>query len=77
MDAIADIAVFVAFAVAVVIGICIYLLPAIIAAYRGHPHWLTLAIVNFMTGWTGLGWIATAVWSFVTPRGTKQQSFHG
>lgn len=47
-----------------VINIPIYMLPTIIAGYRDHPNMAAIAILNFLLGWTGLGWLAALAWSF-------------
>ena len=37
--------------------------PTYVAFYRRHEHRLAIAIVNFLLGWTGIGWAATMVWA--------------
>ena len=37
--------------------------PTYIAFYRRHEHRLAIGIVNFLLGWTGIGWAATMVWA--------------
>lgn len=51
-----------------VINIPIYMLPTIIACYRGHPNTVAVAILNGLLGWTGLGWLAALAWSFARSR---------
>lgn len=40
-----------------------YFLPLIIATARDHPNAAAIAALNFLLGWTLLGWIAAFVWS--------------
>ena len=50
----------------VVIGFAIiigYFLPAIFAGYRGMKNFGGLLAVNFLLGWTVLGWIIALVWA--------------
>ena len=48
-----------------------YLLPSYIAALRDAPRFSSILGLNILAGWTGLGWIATLIWSFVD---TKKES---
>jgi hypothetical protein len=41
----------------------LYFLPAIIAGFRNHHNTAAILVLNFFLGWTGLGWIASLVWS--------------
>ena len=50
------------------INIPLYMLPTIIAGYRIHPNTAAVAVLNFLLGWTGLGWVAALAWSFAKPR---------
>lgn len=38
-------------------------LPTLIAAFRRHPDWKPIVALNWLLGWTILGWIAALVWS--------------
>ena len=41
-----------------------YILPTIVALFRGHAYkWVILAL-NVAGGWTGLIWVAALVWAF-------------
>ena len=44
--------------------ILIYLLPSIIAAKRHHNNEGAIVALNFLLGWTLLGWVAALVWAF-------------
>ena len=59
-----------------VINIPIYMLPTIIACYRGHPNAVAVAILNGLLGWTGLGWLAALVWSFGRQSPTSWPGLH-
>ena len=41
--------------------ISLYLLPSFIALLRHHHNVSGIVIVNVLTGWTGVGWIAALV----------------
>lgn len=45
----------------------LYLLPTYEAWKNGHPSRMAIAILNVLAGWTGLGWVAAAVWAFTRP----------
>lgn len=45
-----------------------YVLPAIIAKRGEHPDAAQIAILNFLTGWTIVGWIVALVWALRKPR---------
>jgi hypothetical protein len=48
------------------VGLAVYFAPSIIAAGRRHPNVLAIFLIDFLTGWTVVGWIAALVWSLVT-----------
>lgn len=43
--------------------LCLYFLPAVIAHRRGHLNASSITLLNLLLGWTGLGWVAALVWS--------------
>jgi uncharacterized Tic20 family protein len=49
--------------------ILLYVVPGIIASYRGHPQRGAIWLVTLLTGWTGVGWLAALIWAFVAPAG--------
>jgi uncharacterized membrane protein len=49
------------------VGLAVYFLPTVIAAFRRHPNTLAIFLIDFLLGWTFLGWVAAFVWSLVTP----------
>lgn len=42
-----------------------YLLPWAIAATRQHQNVVAIALINVLTGWTGIGFLSTLIWSCV------------
>ena len=45
----------------------IYFTPTIIAAVRRHHNILAIFLINFLLGWTVIGWIGALVWSLIDP----------
>ena len=43
--------------------LAIYLLPAIVAVYRDCASVVWIVLLNILTGWTILGWIAALGWA--------------
>lgn len=48
----------------VMMAMCLYMLPGLIARFRGHPNVNAIAVLNFFLGWTALGWIGALVWAW-------------
>lgn len=50
-----------------VIFVCVtfilYFIPALVASRRKHANYLSIAVLNFFTGWTFIGWVASLVWA--------------
>jgi len=40
-----------------------YFLPSVIAYVRKHGNFKAILALNVLTGWFGLGWVASFVWS--------------
>ncbi len=40
-----------------------YWLPTIVAIVRHTPSALGVAMINFLFGWTGIGWICALIWA--------------
>jgi RsiW-degrading membrane proteinase PrsW (M82 family) len=49
------------------IFLAFYFLPTIIASQRGHNSTGAIFLLNFLLGWTFMGWIAALIWSFTNP----------
>jgi len=47
----------------VVLIFVLYFLPAVIALLRKHKNKLAIFLLNFLLGWTVLGWVASLIWS--------------
>lgn len=45
------------------IGFILYLIPAMIAQSRRISNVNGVAILNFLLGWTVIGWIAALIWA--------------
>jgi TM2 domain-containing membrane protein YozV len=43
----------------------LYFLPTIVAAHRGHGV-AGVLLLNFLVGWTGIGWIVLMVWALMS-----------
>jgi cytochrome c biogenesis protein CcdA len=52
------------------IGIPLYFLPSIVAMKRDHHQTMAIAVLNFFTGWTFIGWVAALVWACTQVHGT-------
>ena len=44
-------------------GCVMYFLPSLIAALRNKKDVLTILLVNFLLGWSVIGWIVCLVWA--------------
>ena len=44
-------------------GCVVYFLPSLIAALRNKKDVLTIILVNFLLGWSVIGWIVCLVWA--------------
>lgn len=45
------------------LSLILYFLPTIVASARSHHNTLAIFVLNFLTGWTVLGWIIATVWA--------------
>lgn len=48
--------------------LCIYFLPAIIAAAKQRTNAFAIFVLNLFVGWTFIGWIGTLVWALTEGR---------
>ena len=55
------------FSLLFLLGWALYFLPSVIAYRRGHPQLPGVIAVNFLIGWTVIGWIVVLVWSVMSP----------
>jgi hypothetical protein len=44
------------------VGISVYLLPALVAWGNEKRNWPAIAALNLLLGWTVLGWVVALVW---------------
>lgn len=58
--------------IAITLGTILYFLPTIISRTRNHKHMWEIFILNFLLGWTILGWIGCLVWTFVDDDKNKE-----
>ena len=49
-------------------GIAFYFLPTIVGAARHKTNLVGIFLVNFLLGWSIIGWIVALVWAFSTER---------
>ena len=47
-----------------VIGTGLYFLPTIIAGVRKKRNLISIGLLNFLLGWTVIGWIIALIWAF-------------
>lgn len=47
-------------------AVWIYFMPSIIANNRRHKDRFAILLVNFLLGWTSIGWVIALVWSFTS-----------
>ena len=55
----------------ILLGLVLYLLPTIIAYKREHVNKGIILLINFLLGWTFLGWVGCLVWAFIDTDGSK------
>lgn len=54
----------------IVLVVCIYMLPAIIAVFRGHQFKWVITVLTLFSAWSGVGYIIAFVWA-VWPKKTS------
>jgi hypothetical protein len=53
-------------------------IPAFIAYSRHHPNRTVILVLDFLLGWTGIGWIILLVWALERPHADLDwQQRHG
>ncbi len=50
------------------IPLLLYFLPWLIALIRGHHNAGAIFVLNFLLGWTFIGWLFAFIWSFTYVR---------
>ena len=56
------------FAILAVLGLGLYFLPTIVAKQNGHPSFGGIFALNFLLGWSLLGWIGSLIWALNKPQ---------
>ncbi|HEU4758351.1 MAG TPA: superinfection immunity protein [Dehalococcoidia bacterium] len=49
--------------VALLIAVCVYFLPSLIAGLRGHHQFGPILVINVLLGWTFIGWVVALAMS--------------
>lgn len=56
-------------------SVILYFTPAILAYSRKHPKTAAISVLNFLLGWTMLGWIGALIWSYgYTPKAGESRN---
>lgn len=50
-----------------VVIIVVYFVPTIVALARHHQQSVAIFLLNFILGWTLIGWIGSLVWALTNP----------
>ena len=74
MDVILLILFFFTMSLLAILGIVLYFLPAVIAYRRNHANRGAILLINFLLGWTFLGWAGSLIWAFIDTDGSKTDS---
>jgi hypothetical protein len=45
-------------------AIVLYFSPGIVAVIRNHPNTNAIAILDFLLGWSVIGWVGALIWAF-------------
>ena len=53
--------------IVVLILIALYFVPTFIAAMRHHNNVVAIGALNFLLGWSFIGWVAAFVWALTSP----------
>jgi hypothetical protein len=61
------------------ITLCVlfYLVPAAIAVFRAHRNAMAILVLNFLLGWTFLGWLIALVWAFTSHTDAEKKKMSG
>lgn len=53
------------------LGLLIYFAPTIVASQKSHRNTTAILVLNFLLGWTFLGWALALIWAVYKERETK------
>jgi T4 superinfection immunity protein len=48
-----------------IVGFCFYFLPTFVAYFSKHLNLGAVFALNFLLGWTVIGWVAALVWAMM------------
>jgi hypothetical protein len=48
--------------------LAVYLVPWIVAKYRGHANSLAIFWLNALLGWLVVGWVAALIWALIAQK---------
>lgn len=51
----------------VIVGLVVYFVPTIVAAFRNHTQTVAIFCLNLFLGWSGIGWIGALIWAVLRP----------
>jgi hypothetical protein len=51
--------------ISLAILLALYFTPSIIAHNRNHRQFTAIFLLNLITGWTFIGWVAALIWSVI------------
>ena len=60
----------IAIVVLTILGIVIYFLPTIIAYKKEHKNKVIILLIDFLLGWTFLGWVGSLIWACIDTDGS-------
>lgn len=41
----------------------LYMVPSLVAIFRGHKDVVSILLINILLGWTMVGWLIAFIWS--------------
>jgi RsiW-degrading membrane proteinase PrsW (M82 family) len=65
------------YALLAVFAVALYFLPSFVAMARGHQNGAAIVILNFLLGWSFIGWVVALVWAFTEVRRTESATGSG
>jgi hypothetical protein len=62
--------------VVLMLGLALYFVPTMVAAFRRHHNTLAIGALNFFLGWTFIGWVAALVWALTRVQSSDTPDVH-
>ncbi len=56
-----------------IVGFALYMAPWGVASMRRHQNSAAIGVLNFLLGWTVIGWIGALVWAATAVDPTRQR----